>query len=360
MDAPQLPGAESSAPAAGGQPPGQASAFRRALDAQIEPPDPGMALVPAGPHDLTRPIDVKALREALTGEISAPITITETPAPLPTVPVAPPSPNGPAVVVPTVSVPELRGPTTIATPTPKSVRAHGVSDGRDVASAPPPSGYGHEPAEQGSDHDHSPRHSGGSGKPSRLPTTIGICVLLAAVAATALVLIDGGRSSGPLAPSAMPTKSATTSQAAQRPVPAATSHRPSPSSAPSHSPSHSPSPSASATKPSGGASAVASFTTITWTNNYQPLVADIQSRLTKLRYLSLNHDTSQYALTERTMSSTGNRWWHPTDSVGFYQNATTSAIRAFKFDYLQHNQGQPSMDGSCDTATYQALVNATS
>ncbi|HEU5353859.1 MAG TPA: hypothetical protein VFU65_05340 [Actinocrinis sp.] len=355
MDAPQLPGAESSAPAAGGQPPGQASAFRRALDAQVEPPDPGMALVPAGAHDLTRPIDVRALREALTGEPSGPTTLAETPPVLPTAAVSPPSPSGPAVVVPTVSVPDLRGPTTIAAPTAKSVRAHGASDGRDVAPAPPPSG-----PEQEQEQDHSPRHSGGSGKPSRLPTTIGISVLLGAIAATALVLIDGGRSSGPLAPTAMPTKSAAVGKASQHPVPMTPSHRPSPSAAPSHAPSHGPSPSASAAKPPTGSNTIASFTTIEWTNSYQPLVADIQSRLTKLRYLSLSRDTSQYDLTERTMNSIGNRWWHPADAVGLYQNATGSAIRAFKFDYLQHGQGQPPVDGGCDTATYQALVAATS
>jgi hypothetical protein len=350
VDAPQLPGAESSAPTAGGQPPGQASAFRRALDAQVESSDSTMALVPVGPHDLTRPIDVKALREALAGEPAVPTTITETPPPLPPVPGMPPSPSGPAVVVPTVSVPDLRGPTTIATPTPKSVGAQNAGAGGYIAPVPPT-----DP-----EHDHSPRHSGGSGKPSRLPTTIGVCVLLAAIAATALVLIDSGHSSGPLAPTAMPTKSATASHAPQLPAPATPSHRPSPPASPSHSPSHSPSPSASAAKPPAGPSAVASFTTIEWTSDYQPLVADIQNRLAKLRYLSLSRDTSQYNLTERTMSFTGNHWWHPTDDVGFYQNATAAAIRAFKFDYLQHDQGQPPSDGGCDTATYQALVNATS
>lgn len=350
MDAPQLPGAESSAPTAGGQPPGQASAFRRALDAQVEASDATMALVPVGPHDLTRPIDVKALREALAGEPAAPTTITETPPPLPAVPGMPPSPSGPAVVVPTVSVPDLRGPTTIATPTPKSVGAQSAGGGGYIAPVPPPP----DP-----EHDHSPRHSGGSGKPSRLPATIGVSVLLGAIAAIALVVIAAGHSSGPLAPTAMPTKSATASAAHPVP-PAATSHRPSPTLSPSHSPGHSPAPPPSPAKPSPHPSAVASFEPIRWTSDYQPLVADIQSRLAKLRYLALSRDASQYGLTGRTMADTGNRWWSPTDDVGFYQNATTSAIRAFKYDYLQHDQGQDTPDGACDTATYQALVNATS
>lgn len=348
MDAPQLPGAESSAPTAGGQPPGQASAFRRALDAQVESADSTTALVPAGPHDLTRPIDVKALREALAGEPAVPNTITETSPTLPLVPAMAPSPAGPAVVVPTVSVPDLRGPTTIATPAPKSVGAYGVggSGGGNIAPVPPPS----EP-----EHDHSPRHSGGSGKPSRLPATIGISVLLGAIAAIALVLIDAGHSSGPLAPIAMPTKSAAAK--AQPVPPAATSHQPSPAASPSHG--HSPASSPSAAKPSPHPSTVASFAAIRWTSDYQPLVADIQARLAKLRYLALSRDTSQYGLTQRTMSDTGNVWWSPTDEVGFYQSATTSAIRAFKFDYLQSDQGR-APDGTCDTATYQALVNATS
>ena len=350
MDAPQLPGAESSASTAGGQPPGQASAFRRALDAQVEASETTMALVPAGPHDLTRPIDVRALREALAAEPAAPTTVTETAPTLPSVPAMPPSPAGPAVVVPAVSAPDLRGPTTIATPAPKSVGTYGAGAGRsgNIAPIPPAS----EP-----EHDHSPRHSGGSGKPSRLPATIGISVLLGAIAAIALVLVDAGHSSGPLAPIAMPTKSAT-AKAVQPVPPAATSHQPSPAPSPSHSAGPAPSPSAA--KPSPHPSIVASFAPIRWTNDYQPLVADIQSRLAKLRYLALSGDATQYGLTTRTMADTGNRWWSPTDDVGFYQTATTAAIRAFKYDYLQQDQGQSMSDGTCDTATYQALVNATS
>jgi hypothetical protein len=367
VDAPQLPGAESSAPTAGGQPPGQASAFRRALDAQIEPSDQSTALVPAGPHDVTRPIDVKALREALAAEQAGATTIAdmplaELPIVLPTAPASLPSPSGPAVVVPTVAVPELRGATTIAARTPNAVSAYGgsgsVGGNRDVASVSPTVGpeRGHGDEHE---HDRSPKHSGGNGKPSRLPTTIGLSVLLAAIAATALVLIDVGRSAGPLAPSAMPTKSVGPSSAAQPPHAAAPSHKSSPSAPAKHSPSHSPSPSVDAAKPSTGPSSVESFIPLVWTNDFQPMVADIQSRLAKLHYLSLGHDAAQYDVTQRTMGVTGNRWWHPTDGIGYYQNATISAIRAFKFDYLQHDQGQPPGDGSCDPATYQALVNAT-
>lgn len=92
------------------------------------------------------------------------------------------------------------------------------------------------------------------------------------------------------------------------------------------------------------------------------MVADIQSRLARLHYLNPTTSQSgnpQYAVAQRTMYDLGNRWWQPTDDVGVYQNATGSAIRAFKYDYLQHDQGQPPGNGSCDAATYQALVNAT-
>lgn len=366
MDAPQLPDVESSTGTDGGLPSGQASAFRRALDAQVESAGPGLALVPSGPHDLTRPIDVSALRAALTGSKAARPSPESVPGFPEAVPVphpgagagAGPGANGAAATVPGASAPSLRATTTIATPSPKSVSAYrdGAAGGKEVAPAPPSApGAGDQ---RDDEHEHSPRHSGGSSKQSRLPTTIGVCVLLAAIAATALVLIDVGRSSGPLAPSAMPTKSAPHSAAAAPRHSASPSHKPSPSA--SHSPSHSPSPSPSTAKASPSPSAVANFATIRWTSDYEPLVADIQSRLAKLRYLALSHNASKYDVTQRTMFETGNRWWQPSDQVGYYQTATNSAIRAFKYDYLQHDQGQPPGDGSCDTATYQALVNATS
>lgn len=364
MDAPQLPGVESSTGADGGLPPGQASAFRRALDAQVESAGPGLALVPSGPHDLTRPIDVNALRAALTGSQAS----QQPRESVPGFPEAAPGLDagaGAAVVMPSVSVPSMRGPTTLATPSPKSVAAHGGGinggsggTGKRIVPTPPAAPAAGKEHENENEHEHSPRHSGGSGKQSRLPTTIGLSLLLAAIAATALVLIDVGRSSGPLAPSAMPTKSAPPSAAAAPPHSATPSHRPSPSA--SHSPSHSAAPSPSAAKASPSPSTVANFATIRWTSDYSALVADIQSRLAKLRYLTLNRNGSQYDVSQRTMFETGNRWWQPSDQVGYYQNATTSAIRAFKSDYLQHNQDQSPNDGSCDTATYQALVNATS
>lgn len=381
MDAPLLPGAESSNGADGGLPPGQASAFRRALDAQVESADPATALVPSGPHDLTRPIDVNALRAALTASQTvakpresvpgfpqaasgsdaatalAETAVADLSAVLPQAATAAPSPGGPTVVVPAVSVPGLRAPTTIVTPTPTFVVPRGGEGGAALSPAPPP---GPE-SENGREQEHSPRHSGGSGTPSRISTTIGVSVLLAAIAATALVLISVGRSSGPLAPDAMPTKSATQSQspvAVAPPHSAKPSHKPSPS--PSHSPGHSPSPSPSPSKPSPSPSTVTNFATIRWTSQYDPVVADIQSRLAKLRYLALDRNGSQYDATQHTVMANGNRWWQPSDQIGYYQNATSLAIRAFEYDYLQHDQGQPPGDGSCDAATYQALIDATS
>ncbi|MBS2966771.1 hypothetical protein KGA66_27290, partial [Actinocrinis puniceicyclus] len=230
MDAPQLPGAEPAAPASGGQPPGQASAFRRALDAQVEATDQSTALVPAGPHDLTRPIDVSALRAALT---AAPLTVSPCappqPAPppfpakaaqaiQPAQPGPPPPASGPVIVTPSVSAPELRGTTTIETRPATDLAAGAAAD------VSPASGSGSGSGSGTTDHESSPRHSGGGRKPSRLPTTILVSVLLAAIAGTALVLIDVGRSGGPLAPDAMPTRPITQSQAGQPAHPAAPSH----------------------------------------------------------------------------------------------------------------------------------------
>jgi hypothetical protein len=48
-----------------GESAGQASAFRRALDAQAEDGNSGHALIPAAPHDLTVPIDRVEIRKAL-------------------------------------------------------------------------------------------------------------------------------------------------------------------------------------------------------------------------------------------------------------------------------------------------------
>ncbi len=388
MDAPQLPDAGASANPVGGPPPGQASAFRRALDSQVEPPEPSKALVPTGPHDLTVPIDVDidVLRALFaSGKPSAPnapptpfasnpampvpapapmgggIPPTAPPAPPPPVfplPTAQPSASGPTVVMPSVSVPALRAPTTIAQAANNAPAAPDAAPIEVRAEADGSRGERSPAAES------SPRHGGGKSKTSRLSTTVGVSAVLAAIAAAALVLLDVGRSSDPLAPTAMPTKATTHNPTPHPSHPAAPPPKVGPSPSPIHSsagPSHSPSPSVTVS-PSRSAgpspSTVPSFSTIYWTSSVDPRVVDIQRRLDELNYLRRTSD-GEYTVTSRTLSRDPGNWRPPSDDPGYYRNATDMAIRAFKFDYLQHGQGQPPPPG-CDTRTYQALVNATS
>jgi hypothetical protein len=70
-------------------------------------------------------------------------------------------------------------------------------------------------------------------------------------------------------------------------------------------------------------------------------------------------DNVAYADGSRTTGQSGWQQHMHADQVGMYQYATDAAIRAFKYDYLQHDQG-PQPGSGCDVATYQALVNATS
>jgi len=305
VDAPQLPDAEASAPPTGPQPPGQFSAFRRALDAQADPP----------------------------------------------------SASGPTVVMPAVSSPELHATTVITR------GAHPRHAGRTPDSAADAS-----PAET----DESPDSTSTiaySSRSSRLSTTVGISILLAIVAGTALVLISLGVSGGPLAPTAMPTKPVATRGPVPKTSPSpAAAHNADALPAPSHPApppvpvliSRSAAPSQSATPnhtiaavPAGG---TASFATITWTSTSEPVVVDIQVRLTKLGYLSPSNNGSQYTVTQKTFDDV--QWWPAADQVGFYQNSTDSAIRSFEFDFLQHHHGQLP-DGGCTSQTYQALVQAT-
>jgi len=72
MDAPQRADANRAGDDGAGQevaedPQGRASAFRRALDAQVEVDNPGQVLVPTGPHDLTVSVERARILEALAG-----------------------------------------------------------------------------------------------------------------------------------------------------------------------------------------------------------------------------------------------------------------------------------------------------
>jgi hypothetical protein len=366
VDAPQLPDAEASPDQTGAQPPGQASAFRRALDAQLEPSDPSKALVPSGPHDLTAPIDVETLRAALMRRV----------------PPGTPSANGPTVVAQAVSVPDLRAPTTIAAPG-AAMRAagppphHGADTGnsRDGDSAGNNSGNnsGNTTGDNTGDTDDS-AIGGSEGKErrsKRLSTTVGISALLAAFAGAALVMLDSGRSGAPLAPTALPTKSVTHSPIAQAAPPATRSRTASPPASASRATTSPSRASATATAPSAmpsrssaaGTSADSSpvagnFGTLYWTTDSEVLVVDMQQRLAKLNYLGLSHDGSQYWDTGRTLGYLDG-WTPNPDGIGYYQHATDSGIRAFEFEYIQHRHGQFPGNG-CSVQTYQALVRATS
>lgn len=387
----------------GEQPSGQAFAFRRDADPQVEPSAPSVALVPTNPVDATAPIDVDAIRALLAPGVpasgipgipaapSGPLVFDGMPAPmtplppppaastsiagipaaavpvptgptgLPTptgrnlpagfnVPTVQLSPSGPPVVMPSsVTVPALRNPATTV-PAARSkgrVDVHAASAGADEPPLPPAP---------------SPRHSGGSGKKSKLPTAVWISALLAACAGAALVLINAGNSMDPLAPTALPTRPASPSPTphpspSAKPLPTPSpSPTPSLSASPSHSASASASTSASATA-SPSPSVVASFSTIYWTTSADPRVADIQRRLVQLNYLTVTSD-GKYADTSRTLNLYQTDWKPQPDAAGMYHNTTDMAIRAFKYDYMQHGHGQPSP--GCDTQTYQALVNATS
>jgi hypothetical protein len=249
-----------------------------------------------------------------------------------------PSANGPTVVMPSVSVPAMHGMTVIE--------------------------RGGEDATTNNTTDNTDENTADYGRSSRLPTTVGVSILLAVIAGTALVLINLGHSGDPLAPTAMPTMQATTSrptpQLSHSPAP---SHRASPSVPPSHAatptPSHTVTASQSATRAPGAgpAGSSAGFTTIYWTNDPEPVVFDMQMRLSRLGYLEITRDGSHYATTQQTFDDV--QWQAVPDGVGYYQNATDSAIRAFEFDYLQHRQGQLP-GGGCSSQTYRALVQATS
>lgn len=397
MDAPQLPDAEASAESVGGgQPPGQVSAFRRALDSQIEASEPSKALVPTSPLDITAPMNLDVLRMLLasgkTAEppvpgaapastadrapvFPAPIELPIAKAPVP----APPPVSGPTALMPSVSAPVLHTPTTIAPhtnaglPNATAPNAAAVANTTAMfASAPvtPPQAAvsvptapesdrgGHGNSDGPSGHEPSPRHNA---KPSRLPTAVMLAVLLGACAGAALVLFNAGSSPDPLAPTTLPTMAVTHSPSHSPSPKPSPSPSPSPSASPSPShasasPSHSPSPSPSRPTASPSPSAVASFATIYWSKTPDPRVADIQERLAKLIYLYVNQNGA-YADTPRTTNQAGGHA-HP-DDVGVYQNATDAAVRAFEFDYIQHDQGAPPGQG-CDAQTYQALVTATS
>jgi hypothetical protein len=305
---------------AGPASPGRASTFQRALDDQ-----------PAteGPLDLTEPLNIAAVRAALSN------------------------------------------------PGPRPIAANAA------AAPPPPAGSGPTPPR---DHDgrHSRRHAG----PKRLGR-IAVFVVLAATAsfgtAYALVLSSCGQSTSvslpatdgniPLAPSqkssgqghSSATSGSTSASAAPSPssfpvvvldtfappppgTPAATtpSVAPDPSVAPSGGAdpgaSQEPSPTATPTTPPPTTSAPApTWVTLYWgIPNESQEVSQVQSMLANLGYLDgLRHHA--YLNPEVDVQP---------DPRGTYGSATEDAIAEFQQDYNVNYTGH---SGDCDLATYQAL-----
>lgn len=327
-----MPDAEASAShPAGPAAPGQASAFRRALDKQAVAPESGSSLVPSGAHDLTMPIDLRAVRAALalspTAE-SHTLTQVETQIPVQ------PQPQLPAVRTPTVIQRAESAAVTAAQPPgpPRDADSDESSDGQDA--------------------------DGGSRSPARLPTAVWISAFLAAIAAAALILVDQGHGSDPLAPSALPAK-------ASSPAPSSATHAatpPSPEQSPSSRPSHTaaaskpaPSTSPSSTVPGGSGLTLPMSLSQGSTGAF---VVDIQRRLSSLGLLTSVQGSSSFRDSSWTLWEVQQDRGPNADSNGYYGRATDYAIIAFKRHFLNNDQG-PVPSGGCDAQTYVKLWQET-
>jgi hypothetical protein len=193
---------------------------------------------------------------------------------------------------------------------------------------------------------------------ARLPTTVGVSVLLAIAAATALVLTSVERSSGPLAPSALPTKSAAEVPVAVTPSPTAAASTHTAGAKPHRSaiPSRPPSATASTTPPTSAtgtaASPSASFTELWWGSTGAGVV-DVQKRLEKLNYLRMVHygAFNGYVVADGICGSDYCQH-QQVDPVGIYYNATQMTVQKFQFDNKLPT-------GNCTAQTYQRLVALT-
>lgn len=334
MDAPQIPDAEASAShPAGPAEPGQASAFRRNLDKQAATPDPGSALVPSGAHDLTMPIDLRAVRAALA---FSPTTDshTQTQTQLETQLAAHTQPQLPVVRTPTVIQRTQPAP---------------------VVATQPPRDAGSDDSADSSDGD------GGGRTPARLPTAVWISAVLAAIAGAALILVDQGHGSDPLAPSALPAKASSRAPASYASHPATP---PSAAHSPSSSPSHAAAPSKSAgpsATPSPTATPGGSGLTVPMSldqGSTGVFVADIQRRLSDLGLLSSSSGSSSFHDSGWTLWEVQQQHGPSPDAGGYYGKATDYAIIAFKRHFLNNDQG-PVPSGGCDAQTYAKLWQET-
>jgi hypothetical protein len=322
VEAPRLPGAEAptsprqDGPAA----PGQASAFRRALDKQAVADDPDGALVPSGAHDLTAPLDLQAIRAALARASAGETTIL------------------PIMSTPTSTVIKYPGPPCAVEP-----------------SSPP--------SEPPGDGDSAARGNGGGGRrtPGRLPTAVWISAVLAALAGAALILVDQGHDGDPLAPTALPAKASHSApaQPTSTPPPSPAAHSPSarPSTAPQPPPSRSATSHSASAPPSSEPSGTGAFVTLSQ-GSAGAAVVDVQRRLSDLGLLSASPDDSIYRDSQWTLWEIQQQRGPSPDTGGYYGQATDYAIMAFKRHYLDNDQG-PVPPGSCDAATYSKLFSET-
>lgn len=326
-----MPDADASAShPAGPAEPGQASAFRRALDKQAVAEGPGGALVPSGAHDLTMPLDLRAVRAALAFSPTAEShTQTQVETQIP-------------VQVP-AQLPAVRTPTVIQ---------HADSASAVVAAeaAPPP-----EPPAKDRDAD-------GRGRtPARLPTAVWISAVLAAIAGAALILVDQGHGSDPLAPSALPVKAssrAASPYASHSAAVTSPSHSPRPSHTPAPSKSAGPSASPSAT-PSPGDSGLVTLPMALGQGSTGVFVADVQRRLADLGLLTPISGSSSFRDSGWTLWEVDQQRGPSPDADGYYGKATDYAIIAFKRHFLESDQG-PVPPGGCDAQTYLKLRQETS
>jgi hypothetical protein len=181
---------------------GDASAFRRALDAQAAVDGPGNALVPSGPHDLTVSIERARILEAL----AAPQSAATQPAHAPTDAEPPTTQSAASAAAEAETAAGAREARTRVPPWSPSI--HWVKSAKDGAAngatAAQPTGTAAGPARpphtsSASPPEHPPRAGspfaptpdrGGRGKPGWLWRAVGASAALAAVAAIVFVLVD--------------------------------------------------------------------------------------------------------------------------------------------------------------------------
>lgn len=299
-----MDGTQTSEPTeAGPGSPGEASAFRRALDDQA---------VSEGPLDLTAPLNFAEIRAALSN--SGNIPVVRDPAPAPAAPRAP----GARRASRHASSKRLgRIAVFVAV-------AASLSVGTACALV---------------------LSSGGQGTSVSLPPTTGNIPVAPS---------DGASQEGRISLTSGSTSASATPSLSLSPSASTTSASPSASADASASASGSPSASASAdsgassgaspSQSSGGSGYTSDWVTLYWgIQNEDSEVSKVQSLLANIGYLD-NWRHRSYANPQVDVQP---------DPVGTYGSATDDAVAAFQQDYGVDFTGQ---QGTCDLATYDALV----